>query len=162
MTPSVAVAAVTFDRPRELAVLLDAINNQTAPVRSICLVDSGTVPSKDVADQHANVDYVRSEANLGGAGGFSLAILKAVASGADWIWMMDDDAEPADPECLATLLREAQDRGPGRRRARSWWPPATRTSCPFSSGWTARSPMSVPRWKRSGSCPTTDTSSTAP
>ncbi|QCB97020.1 glycosyltransferase [Arthrobacter sp. PAMC25564] len=111
MTLSVAVAAVTFDRPRELAVLLDAINNQTAPVRSICLVDSGTVPAKDVADQHGNVDYVRSEANLGGAGGFSLAILKAVASGADWIWMMDDDAEPGDPECLATLLREAQARG---------------------------------------------------
>ena len=64
------------------------------------------MPSKEVAGRHANVDYVRSEANLGGAGGFSLAILKAVASGADWIWMMDDDAEPADPECLATLLRE--------------------------------------------------------
>ncbi|WP_427171420.1 glycosyltransferase [Arthrobacter sp. 92] len=111
MTMSVAVAAVTFDRPRELAVLLNAINNQTAEVRSICLVDSGTVPAKDVAEQHARVDYIRSEANLGGAGGFSLAILKAVASGADWIWMMDDDAEPADPECLATLLREAEARG---------------------------------------------------
>ncbi|MCU1510554.1 MAG: glycosyltransferase, partial [Arthrobacter sp.] len=67
MTQSVAVAAVTFDRPRELAVLLDAINNQTAPVRSICLVDSGTAPAKDVAEEHGNVDYVRSEANLGGA-----------------------------------------------------------------------------------------------
>ena len=111
MSMSVAVAAVTFDRPRELAVLLNAINRQTSPVRSICLVDSGTVPAKDVAEEHSNVDYVRSEANLGGAGGFSLAILKAVASGADWIWMMDDDAEPGDPECLATLLREAESRG---------------------------------------------------
>ena len=111
MTLSVAVAAVTFDRPRELAVLLDAINNQTASVRSICLVDSGTVPAKDVAEAHGNVDYVRSEANLGGAGGFALAALKAVATGADWIWMMDDDAEPADPECLATLIREAEARG---------------------------------------------------
>lgn len=110
MTPSVAVAAVTFDRPRELGVLLAAINNQTAPVASICLIDSGTSPARDVAEQHANVDYVRSEANLGGAGGFSLAALKAVASGADWVWMMDDDAEPADPECLATLLREAEAR----------------------------------------------------
>ncbi|MDR7082977.1 rhamnopyranosyl-N-acetylglucosaminyl-diphospho-decaprenol beta-1,3/1,4-galactofuranosyltransferase [Arthrobacter ginsengisoli] len=110
MTLSVAVAAVTFDRPRELAVLLDAINNQTASVRSICLVDSGTVPAQDVARAHENVDYVRSEANLGGAGGFSLAILKAVATGADWIWMMDDDAEPADPDCLATLVREAEAR----------------------------------------------------
>ncbi|HEX9086987.1 MAG TPA: glycosyltransferase [Arthrobacter sp.] len=111
MTLSVAVAAVTFDRPRELAVLLNAINNQTAAVRSICLVDSGTVPAREVAEAHPNVDYVRSEANLGGAGGFSLAVLKAVATGADWIWMMDDDAEPADPECLATLVREAEARG---------------------------------------------------
>ncbi len=111
MTLSIAVAAVTFDRPRELAVLLNAINNQTAAVRSICLVDSGTVPARDVAEAHQNVDYVRSEANLGGAGGFSLAILKAVATGADWTWMMDDDAEPADPECLATLVREAEARG---------------------------------------------------
>ncbi|MET3933430.1 glycosyltransferase [Arthrobacter sp. OAP107] len=110
MPVSVAVAAVTFDRPNELAVLLDAINGQTAAVSTICLVDSGTVPSKDVAAQHENVDYIRSEANLGGAGGFSLAALKAVASGADWVWMMDDDAEPADAECLATLIREAEAR----------------------------------------------------
>lgn len=110
MTPRIAVAAVTFNRPKELAVLLDSINAQTATVDTICLVDSGTEPAKDVALRHANVDYVRSEANLGGAGGFALAALKAVASGARWIWMMDDDAEPADPECLATLLREAEAR----------------------------------------------------
>jgi rhamnopyranosyl-N-acetylglucosaminyl-diphospho-decaprenol beta-1,3/1,4-galactofuranosyltransferase len=110
MPSSVAVAAVTFDRPGELAVLLNAINSQTAPIKSICLVDSGTVPARDVAESHRNVDYIRSEANLGGAGGFSLAVLKAMASGARWIWMMDDDAEPADPECLATLIQEAESR----------------------------------------------------
>jgi rhamnopyranosyl-N-acetylglucosaminyl-diphospho-decaprenol beta-1,3/1,4-galactofuranosyltransferase len=110
MPQSVAVAAVTFDRPLELAVLLDAVNAQTAQVDTICLVDSGTIPARDVAGAHPNVDYVRSEANLGGAGGFALAALKAVASGARWIWMMDDDAEPTDPECLATLLREAEER----------------------------------------------------
>src|SRR5690349_10484419 len=110
MTPRIAVAAVTFDRPRELSVLLDAINAQTRQVDTVCLVDSGTAPARAVAEKHPNVDYVRSEANLGGAGGFALAALKAVASGAKWIWMMDDDAEPVDPECLATLLREAEAR----------------------------------------------------
>ena len=111
MSVPVAVAAVTFDRPRELDVLLRAINRQTAPVTSICLVDSGTVPARDVAGRHDNVHYIRSEANLGGAGGFSLAILKAMASGAEWIWMMDDDAEPAGAECLTTLMQEAESRG---------------------------------------------------
>ncbi|MDJ0456278.1 glycosyltransferase [Arthrobacter sp. NQ7] len=110
MTPRIAVAAVTFDRPKELSVLLNAINAQTRQVDTVCLVDSGTTPARAVAEKHPNVDYVRSEANLGGAGGFALAALKAVASGAEWIWMMDDDAEPVDPECLATLLREAEAR----------------------------------------------------
>jgi rhamnopyranosyl-N-acetylglucosaminyl-diphospho-decaprenol beta-1,3/1,4-galactofuranosyltransferase len=110
MTSSVALAAVTFDRPAELSVLLDLVAQQTAQVETICLVDSGTTPAKDIAAQHEKVDYVRSEANLGGAGGFALAILKAVASGAEWIWIMDDDAEPRDTECLATLLREAEAR----------------------------------------------------
>jgi rhamnopyranosyl-N-acetylglucosaminyl-diphospho-decaprenol beta-1,3/1,4-galactofuranosyltransferase len=68
------------------------------------------VSAKGVAERYANVDYIRSEANLGGAGGFSLAILNAVASGAEWIWMMDDDAEPADANCLSTLLHEAESR----------------------------------------------------
>ncbi|MEZ2389263.1 glycosyltransferase [bacterium RCC_150] len=111
MPVSVAVAAVTFDRPGELAVLLDAVNKQSMAVDAVCLVDSGTCPAKDVALRHPNVDYVRSEANLGGAGGFALAILKAIASGAEWVWIMDDDAEPSDPECLETLVREAEARG---------------------------------------------------
>lgn len=110
MTPSVALAAVTFDRPQELALLLQLVNQQSKAVDTICLVDSGTTPARDIAAAHANVDYVRSEANLGGAGGFALSILKAVASGAEWIWIMDDDAEPQDPECLATLLKEAEAR----------------------------------------------------
>ncbi|OFI39759.1 glycosyl transferase [Arthrobacter sp. SW1] len=111
MPVPVAVAAVTFDRPAELAVLLDAVQGQTMPVQTICLVDSGATPAREVAEKHPAVDYVRSEANLGGAGGFALAILKAVASGAEWVWIMDDDAEPTDPSCLETLLREAEARG---------------------------------------------------
>ena len=161
MTPRVAVAAVTFDRPNELAVLLSAINAQTAAVETICLVDSGTTPARSVAAGHSNVDYVRSEANLGGAGGFALAALKAVASGARWIWMMDDDAEPADPECLATLLREAE-----ARDLEAVVPLVTAPGNPdrlsFSFAWTARSPMTVPRWNSWASCPTTGISSTEP
>ena len=48
MTARIAVAAVTFDRPKELAVLLDSIKAQTAAVDTICLVDSGTTPARSV------------------------------------------------------------------------------------------------------------------
>ena len=112
MPESVAVAAVTFDRPDDVKTLLGALAAQSAPVSSVALVDSGKNPVADIAESSAaNVTYVRSETNLGGAGGFSLAILTAMASGADWIWIMDDDAHPEDPECLQALLDGANERG---------------------------------------------------
>ncbi|PYI68687.1 glycosyl transferase [Arthrobacter livingstonensis] len=112
MQNTVAVAAVTFDRPEDVRTLLGALSQQTHAPVSISLVDSGTQPvDRIAAEAQAAVTYLRSEANLGGAGGFSFAILSAMASGAQWVWIMDDDAHPEDPECLATLLAAAQSRG---------------------------------------------------
>lgn len=49
------------------------------------------------------VRYHRSEQNTGGAGGFRRGVELALATGAEWLWLMDDDAEPA-PDALSTLL----------------------------------------------------------
>ncbi|MUK03609.1 glycosyltransferase [Vibrio cholerae] len=116
-TGTVAVAAVTYDRHEELAELLRSLGTQSAPIRTIALVDSGTRPANAVVDAAraaegaAPIHYLRSEANLGGAGGFAFAILAAIASGAEWIWLMDDDGHPEDERCLAELLRAAQEHG---------------------------------------------------
>ena len=83
MTDTVAVAAVTFDRPEDVRTLLGALSQQTHTPHAIALVDSGTEAVGSIAaEAPAEVTYVRSLANLGGAGGFSLAILNAIASGA--------------------------------------------------------------------------------
>ena len=47
--------------------------------------------------------YLPSRRNLGGAGGFALGILHALALGADWVWLADDDGHPQDSQVLATL-----------------------------------------------------------
>ncbi len=107
---TVAVAAVTYDRHEELAQLLRSLARQSAPITTIALVDSGTRPATDVVGAaDGPIHYLRSEANLGGAGGFAFAILAAIASGARWIWLMDDDGHPEDERCLAELLRAAHD-----------------------------------------------------
>ena len=111
LTDSVAVAAVTFDRPDDVRTLLGALSQQSHTLHAIALVDSGTASVESIAaDAPAEITYVRSLANLGGAGGFSLAILNAIASGAEWVWIMDDDAHPEDPSALATLLAAAKAR----------------------------------------------------
>ena len=109
---TVAVAAVTFDRPDDLRTLLLALSQQSVPLTSVALVDSGTQDIEAIAaESEAPVNYIRSLSNLGGAGGFSLAILSAMASGAEWVWIMDDDAHPEDPEALGTLLAAAKAEG---------------------------------------------------
>jgi GT2 family glycosyltransferase len=50
-----------------------------------------------------NVSYLRLERNMGSSGGFARGFDAARVSDADWLWVMDDDAEPA-PDCLERLL----------------------------------------------------------
>ncbi|HEY2221444.1 galactofuranosyl transferase, partial [Actinomycetospora sp.] len=54
--------------------------------------------------------YLPSRHNLGGAGGYALGMLTALAHGADWLWMADDDGRPTDEHVLATLLEVARRR----------------------------------------------------
>lgn len=114
-TPTVAVACVTQDRHEDVLTLVAALREQTVPVASLCLVDAGreAVPREALEEAvggRFELHHVRSLANLGGAGGFSLAILTALATGADRVWLMDDDAHPEQPDCLEILLEEAARR----------------------------------------------------
>ncbi|PNU04766.1 hypothetical protein A8V01_18590 [Novosphingobium guangzhouense] len=52
---------------------------------------------------YPDVDVCRLAENTGAAGGFNLATRLAVASGADHIWLMDDDVIP-EPQALEQLL----------------------------------------------------------
>lgn len=55
------------------------------------------------AERRHPVTLLRSDSNLGGAGGFALGMTHAFAAGHDWIWLLDDDAM-ARPDALAQLL----------------------------------------------------------
>jgi len=45
-------------------------------------------------DQLIKVHYVRMHENTGGAGGFYEGVKRGYEKGYDWLWLMDDDAEP--------------------------------------------------------------------
>src|SRR5205823_10599052 len=90
-----------------------AISRQSRPVDHLVVVDNAADPK--VAEIVGRLDlpttYVPSGRNLGGAGGFALGMLHALALGADWVWCADDDGRPADDTVLATLLDAAQRHG---------------------------------------------------
>lgn len=69
---------------------------------------SSSAASANVPQRRPRPMYLPSRTNLGGAGGFALGFLAALALGADSIWCADDDGRPADENVLATLLDVAE------------------------------------------------------
>jgi rhamnopyranosyl-N-acetylglucosaminyl-diphospho-decaprenol beta-1,3/1,4-galactofuranosyltransferase len=101
---------VTHRRPDELAKSLDAVSAQTRAPDHLVVVDNDNDDRvRDlVASQPIPTTYLGSRRNLGGAGGFALGMLHALALGADWVWLADDDGRPLDSEVLGTLLACAE------------------------------------------------------
>src|SRR6478609_5078059 len=106
MTDTVGAVVVTHRRPDELAKSLDAVCAQTrAPDHLVVVDNDDDARVRDiVTGQPVASTYLGSQRNLGGAGGFALGMLHALALGADWVWLADDDGRPANSEVLGALL----------------------------------------------------------
>ncbi|MGX9788655.1 galactofuranosyltransferase GlfT1 [Mycobacterium sp. MMS18-G62] len=113
MTESVYAVVVTHRRPDDLAKSLDAVSAQTRAPDHLVVVDNDNDSRvRDIVlGQPVPTTYLGSRRNLGGAGGFALGMLHALASGADWVWLADDDGRPQDSEVLGTLLDCASRHG---------------------------------------------------
>src|ERR1700749_4584453 len=110
---TVCAVVVTHRRPDGLAKSLDALSTQSRLVDQLIVVDNDADERvRDlVAGQPIPTTYLPSHRNLGGAGGFALGILHALAFGADWLWLADDDGRPQDSQVLATLMACADKHG---------------------------------------------------
>ncbi|GAA0986268.1 glycosyltransferase family 2 protein [Nocardiopsis tropica] len=109
--PGTVVAVdVPHNRPGPLAESLRVLSSQDRPVDHLIVVDNAAQDEvrELVQSQPVATTYLPSQFNLGGAGGFALGMLHALALGPDWIWLADDDGRPEGPQVLSTLLECAQ------------------------------------------------------
>jgi rhamnopyranosyl-N-acetylglucosaminyl-diphospho-decaprenol beta-1,3/1,4-galactofuranosyltransferase len=113
MSDAVYAVVVTHRRPDELVKSLEAVAAQTRVPDHLIVIDNDNDPqvAELVAGQPLPTTYIGSRRNLGGAGGFALGMLHALALGSDWVWLADDDGRPADSEVLGTLLMCAERHG---------------------------------------------------
>lgn len=113
MTETVCAVVVTHRRPDELEKSLSVVTSQSRTIDHLIVVDNDDSDRvrQIVADQPVTATYLGSRRNLGGAGGFALGMLHALALGVDWVWLADDDGRPRDGEVLATLLACAHKYG---------------------------------------------------
>src|ERR1700753_2115881 len=95
---TVCAVVVTHRRPDELAKSLDALSTQSRLVDQLIVVDNDADERvRDLVAGHPiPPTYLPSHRTLGGAGGFALGILHALAFGADWVWLAADGGHPPD------------------------------------------------------------------
>ena len=106
---SVVAVVVTRHRTESLVDALASLAKQTHPIAHLIVVDNGPDRSarEVVAACGLPATWLPSWRNLGGAGGFALGMLHAMALGAGWVWLADDDGRAADDNVLATLVELA-------------------------------------------------------
>ena len=120
----VSGVVVTFNRKKLLLECLHSLKNQTYPPDAIFVIDNASTDGTpealleegyitklpkltnnkpwetvnnlkvSISGKQIKLYYVRLPINNGCSGGFYEGIKRAYEKGYDWIWLMDDDAEP--------------------------------------------------------------------
>jgi GT2 family glycosyltransferase len=111
--PRLVALVVTHNRSAQLEQTLTRLFEAPASMLAAVLVfdnaSDDDTPALLAARQGPRLHVVRSEVNLGGAGGFEAGMRAAVATfDPDWLVLMDDDARP-EPGGLGAFHARARD-----------------------------------------------------
>ncbi len=92
----IAAVVVTYNRLPLLKECVKRILAQTVGCDVLIINNASTDGTEEwlAANDGGRVFHFRSSQNLGGAGGFNAGLRRAVESGYEYIWLMDDDCFP--------------------------------------------------------------------
>lgn len=99
----------TYNRKILVDKCIGSLLRQTFKLGKIIVVDNNSQDGtfsflKEKYKFNSTVEIIKLKANLGSAGAFHIGIKKAMKKNCDWIWLMDDDAEPL-PNALEELTK---------------------------------------------------------
>lgn len=106
---SVAVVIASYNRKYLLTQCIESLLKQTYEVSKVFIIDNNSTDGttaflKEKYFLNPKINIVRLRKNMGSGGAFYVGIKKALESGFDWIWLMDDDALPL-PDALEKLSK---------------------------------------------------------
>jgi GT2 family glycosyltransferase len=103
--PRVTCVVLNWNGWKDTVACLDALKKCTYPELTVLAVDNGS--SDDSVDRiraaHPSITLLETGANLGFAGGNNVGVRHALAQGADYLWLLNNDTEPA-PDALSALV----------------------------------------------------------
>lgn len=107
--PQVDIVIVHCGGELVLENCIRTLENQSWKGGRIWVVDNGSTDgsAEKVAGRHHGLQVIRLDENLGWSGGNNVGIRAALAGGAEWVWLLNNDTE-AKPDCLKRLMDFAQ------------------------------------------------------
>lgn len=104
----VVAVIVLHNNLKETKSIIKALKAQSKSVEEIICIDNSdkyyAQKNKEYLDQVGlNISYFKTKKNIGSAGGFALGMEIAHKSGAEWIWLNDQDGIPH-RDCLKEML----------------------------------------------------------
>lgn len=103
----------------------------------VVVVDNGSTDDsiERMLEQYPSLELLRSDLDLGAAGGFNIAIRKAMEENVDYVWLLNNDAI-ATPMALAELVKAAElDARIGVAASVSYYKDAPQKIQAWGGGW---------------------------
>ena len=106
--PSVVIVLLNWNDAAPTLNCLDALRQLDYGNARILVVDNGSnAEAVQPLMVRQDIELVRNPTNLGFAGGANAGLRRAFASGADYVWLLNNDALPA-PDALTKLVVQAE------------------------------------------------------
>jgi GT2 family glycosyltransferase len=107
--PKVAIVVINWNKLAVTGECLRALDGLDYGNRHLYVLDNGSEEKgiREVVDGRPGRTLIESATNLGYAGGNNLAMTRAFAEGAAFVWLLNNDCRP-EPDALARLVRTAQ------------------------------------------------------
>lgn len=106
--PKVSCVVLNWNGWQDTVDCLTALKESTYPNVNLIVVDNGSTNDSvaRIRGAHPDAFLVESKKNLGFAGGNNIGIRHALAHGADFVWLLNNDTKPT-PDALSALVTKA-------------------------------------------------------
>jgi GT2 family glycosyltransferase len=109
MMPKVFIAVLNWNDFQSTLLCIESLRLLTYTNYQILVIDNGsTNESVKILSSNPDIELHCNDKNLGFAGGNNQAIKKAISNGADYVWLLNNDAIVA-PDCLTKLINVAEN-----------------------------------------------------
>lgn len=108
MTPNVHIVILNWNGYQDTIACVESCLQSVYPAVRILIVDNGSSDNSEtlLRQRFPNVEILQSGSNLGFAGGNNVGIRRALACGADYVWLLNNDTVIA-PDALTELVKVA-------------------------------------------------------